>query len=88
MRDTVKGQSLNTKSPFDYIYMSVKEGYETDWKDKVLTRIKRSDGVLVVVSKNSACSTGETWEIQCAQERTQPSSWSLSTRMIPGGLPR
>lgn len=68
IRDMIKGQSLNTKSPFEYVDMSVKEAYDEDWKKKVRTRILRSDGVLVVVSKNSLTSTGQKWEIQCAKE--------------------
>lgn len=67
-RDFLKGQSLNTKSPFEYIDMSVKEPYDKDWKDRVRTRIKRSDGVIVLVSKNSLKSSGQKWEIQCAKE--------------------
>lgn len=67
-RDFLKGQSLNTKSPFEYVDMSVKEAYETEWKKKVRTRIKRSDGVIVLVSKNSLKSSGQKWEIQCAKE--------------------
>jgi hypothetical protein len=68
LRDFLKGQSLNTKSPFEYIDMSVKEPYDKDWKDRVRTRIKRSDGVIVLVSKNSLKSSGQKWEIQCARE--------------------
>jgi hypothetical protein len=67
-RDFLKGQSLNTKSPFEYIDMSVKEPYDKDWKERVRTRIKRSDGVIVLVSKNSLKSSGQKWEIQCARE--------------------
>lgn len=67
-RDFLKGQSLNTKSPFEYVDMSVKEPYDKDWKDRVRTRIKRSDGVIVLVSKNSLKSSGQKWEIQCARE--------------------
>lgn len=48
--------------------MSVKEPYVTDWKEKVRTRIKRSDGIIVLVSKNSLSSSGQKWEIQCAKE--------------------
>lgn len=48
--------------------MSVKEPYDSDWKDHVRTRIKRSDGVIALVSKNSLTSTGEKWEISCAKE--------------------
>jgi hypothetical protein len=67
-RDLLKGQSLNTKSPFEYVDMSVKEAYVTEWKEKVRTRIKRSDGVIVLISKNSLTSIGQKWEVQCAKE--------------------
>lgn len=68
MRDFLKGQSLLTNSPFEYIDMSVKEAYVQDWKDKVRARIRRSDGVIALVSKNSLYSSGQQWEIQCAKE--------------------
>ena len=67
-RDFLKGQSLNTKSPFEYIDMSVKEAYDSDWKERVRTRIRRSDGVIVMVGKNSLTSSGQKWEISCAKE--------------------
>jgi len=67
-RDFMKGQSLNTQSPFEYIDMSVKKAYDSDWKTRVRTRIKRSKGVIVLVSKNSLISSGQKWEIQCARE--------------------
>lgn len=68
IRDMIKGQSLHTDSPFEYVDMSVKEAYDDEWKKKVRTRILRSDGVLVIVSKNSLNSSGQKWEIQCAKE--------------------
>lgn len=67
-RDLMKGQSLHTKSPFEYIDMSVKQPYDKEWKERVRTRIRRSDGVIVLVSKNSLTSTGQKWEIECARE--------------------
>ena len=71
-RDFLKGQSLHLRQPFEFIDMSVKESYDKDWKDRVRTRIKRSDGVIVLVSKNSAASSGQKWEIQCAKEENKP----------------
>lgn len=71
-RDFLKGQSLNTNSPFEYIDMSVKEAYDTEWKSRVRTRIRRSDGVLALVSKNSLDSSGQKWEIECAKEEKKP----------------
>jgi hypothetical protein len=71
-RNLLKGQSLHTDSPFEYTDMSVKEAYTSEWKEKVRTRIRRSDGVIVLVSKNSLLSTGQKWEINCAKEEGKP----------------
>lgn len=68
IRDMIKGQSLHTKSPFEYVDMSVKEAYDLDWKNKVRARILRSDGVLAIVSTNSLTSSGQKWEIQCGKD--------------------
>jgi hypothetical protein len=67
-RDFLKGQSLNTSSPFEYVDMSVKEPYDSNWKERVRSRIRRSDGVVALVSKNSLTSSGQKWEIACARE--------------------
>jgi hypothetical protein len=67
-RDFLKGQSLHPRAPYEFIDMSVKEPYDNEWKDRVRTRIKRSDGVIALVSKNSLKSSGQKWEIACARE--------------------
>lgn len=67
-RDFLKGQSLHTRAPFEFIDMSVKEAYDSEWKERVRVRIRRSDGVIVLVSKNSLSSSGQKWEIECAKE--------------------
>lgn len=79
-RDFLKGQSLHPNSDFEYIDMSVKEAYEEEWKKKVRTRIKRSDGIIVLVSKNSLTSSGQKWEIKCAKEEGKPilAIWAYS----------
>ena len=71
-RDFLKGQSLHPRAPFEFVDMSVKEPYDNDWKARVRTRIKRSDGVIALVSKNSLNSGGQKWEIQCAKEEKKP----------------
>ncbi len=70
-RDFLKGQSLHTTSPFEFIDMSVKEPYDSNWKERVRTRIRRSDGVIALVSKNSLTSSGQKWEIACAREEKE-----------------
>ena len=71
-RDLLKGQSLHTACPFEYVDMSVKEPYDTGWKERVRTRIRRSDGVIALVSRNSLTSSGQKWEIACAKEEGVP----------------
>jgi hypothetical protein len=80
-RDFLKGQSLHPRAPFEFIDMSVKEAYDKDWQDKVRTRIRRSDGVIVLVSKNSLSSSGQKWEIACATEEKKKivGIWAYTT---------
>ena len=33
-RDFLKGQSLHPRAPFEFIDMSVKQPYESEWKEK------------------------------------------------------
>ena len=70
-RDFLKGQSLNAASPFEFIDMSVKEPYDSNWKERVRTRIRRSDAVIALVSKNTLNSSGQKWEINCAKEENK-----------------
>jgi hypothetical protein len=67
-RDFLKGQSLHPRAPFEFVDMSVKEPYDSEWKNRVRTRIRRSDGVIALVSNSSLTSTGQKWEIACAKE--------------------
>ena len=73
-RDFFKGQSLSPRAPYEFVDMSVKEPYDTVWRDKVRARIRRSNGVVVLVSKNSLTSAGQKWEIQCAKTRKNRSA--------------
>lgn len=67
-RNLFTGQTLHPRTPYEFIDMSVKEAYSSEWKDKVRTRIRRSDGIIVLVSKNSSSSSGQKWEIECAKD--------------------
>ena len=87
-RDFLKGQTLHSRAPFEFTDMSVKVPYESEWKDKVRTRIRRSHGVIALVSRNSPASTGQQWEIQCAREEGKPlrGIWAYSSdrTALPG----
>ena len=67
-RNLFTGQRTNADTPFEFIDLSVKERYESGWKEKVLTRIRRSDGVIALISSNTSSSEGELWEIATAIE--------------------
>ncbi len=67
-RDFLKGQSLSPRAPYEFIDLSVKEAYESGWKDKVRARIRRCHGVIALVSADSLDSEGQQWEIACAIE--------------------
>ena len=71
-RDLLKGQSLNTDSPFEYIDMSVKEPWDSAWKSKCRTRIRGCDGVIALISSNTGKAEGAVWEINCALEEQKP----------------
>lgn len=71
-RDLLKGQTLHPRAPYEFIDMSVKEPYDKDWKERVRTRIRRSHGIIALISKNSLTSSGQKWEIQCAKEEKKP----------------
>ncbi|NTE05153.1 hypothetical protein G6M26_51200 [Agrobacterium tumefaciens] len=79
-RDLLKGQSLHANSDFEYVDYSVKEPYVTEWKDKVRARIRRSHGLIALISEDSLTSSGQKWEIQCAKEESKPilAIWAYS----------
>jgi hypothetical protein len=71
-RDHLVTQARNKRSPFDFIDMSVKEPYLSEWKTKCRTKIKSCDGMIVLLSKNTWHSSGARWEIKCASEEKIP----------------
>lgn len=87
-RDFLKGQSLSPRAPYEFIDMSVKQPYDTEWKKRVQTRIRRSDGMIVLASQNSIQSSGQKWEISCAKAERKPilGIWAYSNDRtnIPG----
>lgn len=68
-RDFLVEQARKEKSPFDFIDMSVKQKWnEVEWKRKCRTKIKKCDGVIALLSKNTHKAGGARWEIKCATE--------------------
>jgi hypothetical protein len=67
-RNYLVRQAKLDRSPFEFIDMSVKEPYKTEWRKKCRTKIKRCDGMIVLISKNTWHSSGARWEIKCGKE--------------------
>ena len=68
MRDLFVGQRKLGSTPYDWTDMSVKNPYDSDWKQRVRSRIRRSDGVIALISSSTPKATGQLWEIECARE--------------------
>jgi hypothetical protein len=72
IRNLFTGQRVHPKTPFEFIDMSVKEPYDSGWKERVRTRIRRSDSVIALISSSTPKAAGELWEIKCALEEEKP----------------
>jgi len=71
-RDFLVGQAKNEKSPFEFVNMSVLEPWDENWKTNCRTRIKGCDGVIALVSKNTAAASGALWEVKCSKDEKVP----------------
>lgn len=71
-RDFLVGQSRNDKSPFDFIDMSVKQAWDTQWKTNCRIKIKGCDGFIILMTPNTTSAEGALWEIKCALEENVP----------------
>ncbi|GAB2975843.1 TIR domain-containing protein [Frigoribacterium salinisoli] len=71
-RNLFTGQRVHPDTPFEFTDMSVKEPYSSEWKTRVRTRIRRSDGVIALISSSTPKATGQLWEISCAVEEGVP----------------
>lgn len=72
-RDFLVAQAKNERTPFTFVDMSVKEPWtQKIWKEKCREKIKKCDGMIVLLSKNTWHSGGSRWEIACAKEERVP----------------
>ena len=71
-RNLFSGQKVHPASPFEFTDMSVKEPYDREWKERTRPRIRRSDGVIALLSASTPGADGELWEIACAREEGKP----------------
>ncbi len=82
-RDFLVGQAKNDNSPFEFVDMSVKQPWETDWETKCRARIKTCDGVIALISKHTPLATGQLFEIKTAGEESVPTMFMYSSSDRP-----
>lgn len=67
-RDFLVQQAKDDRSPFEFVDMSVKKPWDDSWKTQCRARIKGCDGMIALLSKNTAKADGAIWEMKCAVE--------------------
>lgn len=87
-RDHLVGQAKMKKTPFEFIDMSVKEPWDDEeWQRRCRTKIKRCDGVIVLLSNYTWHSSGVRWEIKCAKEENVPVIGMHIRKNYKGAIP-
>lgn len=72
LRDFLVGQGRNKNTPFSFVDMSVKQPWDSMWKTKCRTKIKGCDGMIGIITKNTAKADGQIWELKCAYDEKIP----------------
>jgi len=72
LRDLFVGQARHDKVPYEFVDMSVKQPWDSEWKTKCRTRIRGCNAVVVLITKNLKQASGAIWEIKCAKEENKP----------------
>lgn len=72
LRNLLVGQSKNPDSPFEMADWSLKEPFTGDWKEKIRTRIKKCDLVIVICGEHTDKATGVNEELRITQEEYVP----------------
>ena len=88
LRDLLKGQAHNDSSPFEYVDMSVKKPWNSEWKSNCKTRIKSCDGMIAIITENTQKANGQIWEIKCAQQEGVPVIGIYGHNNRVGSIPR
>lgn len=88
LRDFLVGQGRNKNTPFSFVDMSVKQPWDSMWKTKCRTKIKGCDGMIGIITKNTAKADGQIWELKCAYDEKIPVLLIYgSSDDRPGNLP-
>ena len=79
-RNALKDHPLLKTASFAFVDFAIKDANNHHWKDRVQLAIRRSHGVIVLVSESSLESSGQKWEISCAkaEKRKTYAAWAYS----------
>ncbi len=72
LRNLLAGQAKNPDTPFEIQDWSVKEPMTGDWKEKVRTRIRKTDLTIVICGEHTHKATGVTAELSISREEKKP----------------
>lgn len=67
LKTLLVGQSKHPDTPFEIADWSVKEHLTGDWKEKVRSRLKRVDQVIVICGEKTHTATGVSAEVKLSQ---------------------
>lgn len=72
LRDALIAQAKNPDSPFEIVDYSVREPFESKWRDKVRSRIRRTDLTIVICGEHTHTAKGVAAEVTITQEERKP----------------
>lgn len=72
LRNLLVGQAKNSDTPFNIQDFSVKEPMTGDWREKVRTRIRRTDLAIVICGEWTHTAAGVSAELAITREEAKP----------------
>ena len=72
LRDALVAQAKNPDSPFEIADRSVRERFESNWKEKVRNRIRKTDLTIVICGEHTHTAKGVAAELTITQEERKP----------------
>ncbi len=72
LRNLLVGQAKHPESPFDLADWSVKEPMTGNWKEKVRSRIRNVDIIVVICGEHTDTATGVSAELSIVQDEGKP----------------
>lgn len=72
LRDALIGQARNPDSPFSIADWSVHEPFDSNWRERVRSRIRRTDLTIVICGEYTHDAKGVAAEVTISQEENKP----------------